>query len=273
MRSSTRHSASSADEQARGIVDLARLKELIERNADRFPARELTGYLEINGPKIGQGLCGPSPGAHARGIPRCPQGRLRRRGGIAMIDMKQWEAWFVTGSQGLYGKETLAKVAEHAREIAAGLSAAGTLPVKVVFKPVVTTPEGILALCREANAANGCIGLITWMHTFSPAKMWIAGHRRTEEALRPPAHAVQPRHPVGDDRHGFHESQPVRARRPRVRIHRHPHAAGAHGGGGPLARGGGAAGAGHVAAGRLRLAGRPGHEAWRASATTCARWP
>jgi L-arabinose isomerase len=92
-----------------------------------------------------------------------------------MIDVKQWEAWLVTGSQDLYGKETLAKVAEHAREIAAGLSAAGILPVKVVFKPVVTSPEGILELCREANAAKGCIGLITWMHTFSPAKMWIAG--------------------------------------------------------------------------------------------------
>ena len=92
-----------------------------------------------------------------------------------MIDNKQLEAWLVTGSQELYGKETLEKVAEHSREIASGLSAAGTLPVRVVFKPVVTTPSGILEVCREANAAKNCVGLITWMHTFSPAKMWIAG--------------------------------------------------------------------------------------------------
>ena len=92
-----------------------------------------------------------------------------------MIDFKPLEAWFVTGSQNLYGKETLAKVAEHSQEIARGLSASGPIPVKVVYKPVVTTPDGILALCREANAAPACIGVIAWMHTFSPAKMWIAG--------------------------------------------------------------------------------------------------
>jgi L-arabinose isomerase len=92
-----------------------------------------------------------------------------------MIDTRQLEAWLVTGSQELYGKETLEKVAAHSKEIAGGLAAAGTLPVKVVFKPVVTTPAGILELCREANAASGCVGLITWMHTFSPAKMWIPG--------------------------------------------------------------------------------------------------
>jgi len=92
-----------------------------------------------------------------------------------MIDLKQLEAWFVTGSQNLYGKEILAKVAEHSQEIARGLSASAAIPVKVVFKPVVTGPEGILSLCREANAAPGCIGIIAWMHTFSPAKMWIAG--------------------------------------------------------------------------------------------------
>jgi L-arabinose isomerase len=92
-----------------------------------------------------------------------------------MIDLKQREAWFVTGSQGLYGKETLDKVAEHSREIARELSASSTIPVTVVFKPVVTSPDGILELCREANNAKNCIGLVTWMHTFSPAKMWIAG--------------------------------------------------------------------------------------------------
>jgi L-arabinose isomerase len=92
-----------------------------------------------------------------------------------MIDLKQYEVWFVTGSQHLYGPEMLKKVAEHSREIAAALGASAHVPVKVTFKPVLTTPEAIKDLCLEANAANNCIGLITWMHTFSPAKMWIAG--------------------------------------------------------------------------------------------------
>jgi L-arabinose isomerase len=92
-----------------------------------------------------------------------------------MIDLKQREVWFVTGSQSLYGKEALDKVGEHSREIARGLSESPSIPVKVVFKPIVTSSDGILDLCREANSAKSCVGLITWMHTFSPAKMWIAG--------------------------------------------------------------------------------------------------
>jgi L-arabinose isomerase len=92
-----------------------------------------------------------------------------------VIDFKMFEVWFVTGSQHLYGEETLKKVAEHSQEMTQNLSQSGKLPVKVVFKPVVTTPDAITALCREANNAENCIGLITWMHTFSPAKMWIAG--------------------------------------------------------------------------------------------------
>jgi L-arabinose isomerase len=92
-----------------------------------------------------------------------------------MIDLKELEVWFVTGSQSLYGEKTLAQVAEHSQAIARGLGQASQIPVKVVFKPVLTTPEAIHELCLEANAARTCIGLITWMHTFSPAKMWIAG--------------------------------------------------------------------------------------------------
>ena len=92
-----------------------------------------------------------------------------------MIDLKQYEVWFVTGSQSLYGPETLAKVAEHSQEIARALDASAHMAVKVVFKPVLTTPEAIRELCLEANSSAKCIGLITWMHTFSPAKMWIAG--------------------------------------------------------------------------------------------------
>lgn len=92
-----------------------------------------------------------------------------------MIDLKTFEVWFVTGSQHLYGPETLQQVEEHSREIAKALNAAEQIPVNVVFKPVLTTPEAIRDLCLEANASENCVGLITWMHTFSPAKMWIAG--------------------------------------------------------------------------------------------------
>ena len=92
-----------------------------------------------------------------------------------MIDLKQWEVWFVTGSQHLYGQETLDKVAQHSTEIVAGLSASPSIPVKIVMKPVLTTPDSIYELCLDANHTKNCIGIIAWMHTFSPAKMWIAG--------------------------------------------------------------------------------------------------
>ena len=92
-----------------------------------------------------------------------------------MTDLKKLEAWFVTGSQHLYGKETLEKVANHSQEIAKTFDKSNKIPVHIVFKPVVTTTEEITRLCMEANNMPHCIGLITWMHTFSPAKMWIAG--------------------------------------------------------------------------------------------------
>jgi L-arabinose isomerase len=92
-----------------------------------------------------------------------------------MIDLKRMEVWLVTGSQSLYGTETLKKVATNSQRIAAALDAADAVPVRVVFKPVLTTPDAIAQLCREANNAPHCIGLVCWMHTFSPAKMWIAG--------------------------------------------------------------------------------------------------
>src|SRR5262245_24334141 len=92
-----------------------------------------------------------------------------------MINLKQFDLWFVTGSQHLYGPETLEQVAEHSQAIAQALANSDKLPVNVVFKPVLTTPEAIRQLCLEANADNSCVGLIAWMHTFSPAKMWISG--------------------------------------------------------------------------------------------------
>jgi L-arabinose isomerase len=92
-----------------------------------------------------------------------------------MISFDNLEAWFVTGSQHLYGEETLKQVAEDSQKIAQALSDSAKIPIKIVFKPVLTTPDEIYKLCLEANASPNCIGLITWMHTFSPAKMWIAG--------------------------------------------------------------------------------------------------
>jgi len=92
-----------------------------------------------------------------------------------MIDLKQLEVWFITGSQHLYGEETLKQVAEHSQQIAKGLDSAKQIPVKVVFKPTVKSPEEIFSICQEANTAKNCIGIIACMHTFSPAKMWIGG--------------------------------------------------------------------------------------------------
>ena len=87
----------------------------------------------------------------------------------------QRELWFVAGSQEMYGEAVLAQVDADAREIAAALGAAEALPVSVVLRPVATTSEAIRRLCLEANATDDCVGLVLWMHTFSPAKMWIAG--------------------------------------------------------------------------------------------------
>ena len=92
-----------------------------------------------------------------------------------MIDITKKEIWFITGSQHLYGEETLKQVASNSQEIAKGLDGSKHLPIKIIFKPIVTTSNEITNVCKEANNANNCIGLITWMHTFSPAKMWITG--------------------------------------------------------------------------------------------------
>jgi len=100
-----------------------------------------------------------------------------------MIDLKQYEVWFVTGSQHLYGEETLKQVAEHSQQIALALNSAAQIPVKIVFKPTVKSPEEIYSICQEANAAKNCIGIIAWMHTFSPAKMWIGGLKILQKPL------------------------------------------------------------------------------------------
>src|SRR5574341_31773 len=99
----------------------------------------------------------------------------RRREDNVLAPLKQSEVWLVTGSQHLYGPETLRQVADHSRTIAEALDRSPRVPCRVLFKPVVKTPEEVLGLLGEANASPSCVGLILWMHTFSPAKMWIAG--------------------------------------------------------------------------------------------------
>ncbi|MFF7885507.1 L-arabinose isomerase [Streptomyces sp. NPDC007896] len=85
------------------------------------------------------------------------------------------EIWFLTGSQGLYGDDILHQVAKQSQSISEILGAPGKIPVKIVWKPVLTDAESIRRLCQEASASDTCVGVIVWMHTFSPAKMWIAG--------------------------------------------------------------------------------------------------
>jgi len=98
-------------------------------------------------------------------------------------EQKKQELWLLTGSQHLYGDETLASVARNSREIAEALDRSGAFPTRVVWKPILTGPDAIEQVCMAANMAPECVGVITWMHTFSPAKMWIAGLTRLQKPL------------------------------------------------------------------------------------------
>ncbi|KPC66479.1 arabinose isomerase, partial [Streptomyces sp. NRRL F-6602] len=92
------------------------------------------------------------------------------------------EIWFLTGSQSLYGEETLAQVTAQSREICRTLAERTALPARLVWKPVLADAAAIRRICLDAEADDTCAGLIAWMHTFSPAKMWISGL----DALRKP---------------------------------------------------------------------------------------
>jgi L-arabinose isomerase len=100
-----------------------------------------------------------------------------------MINLSNFDVWFVTGSQHLYGEEVLQTVAEHSKTIAKALDASEKIAVRVVFKPVVKTPDEIFKICQEANNDSRCIGIVTWMHTFSPAKMWIRGLQTLQKPI------------------------------------------------------------------------------------------
>lgn len=100
-----------------------------------------------------------------------------------MIDLKAFEVWFLTGSQHLYGREALQQVEEHSQAIVSALNSAGVIPVRIVFKPVLTTSDEIHRVCLEASSDPNCVGVITWMHTFSPARNWIAGLAALQKPL------------------------------------------------------------------------------------------
>ena len=102
---------------------------------------------------------------------------------MTLPNLKTFEVWFVTGSQHLYGPETLLQVAENSQKIAGYFDKSKYIPVHIKFKPVVTTPEEIYNLCSAANTTKNCIGIIAWMHTFSPAKMWINGLKILQKPL------------------------------------------------------------------------------------------
>ncbi|HXB45454.1 MAG TPA: L-arabinose isomerase [Puia sp.] len=99
------------------------------------------------------------------------------------MSLKNLEVWFVTGSQHLYGEKTLNLVAEHSQAIANALNKAAQMSATIVLQPTVKTTEEIFNVCSAANTSKNCIGIIAWMHTFSPAKMWIGGLKILQKPL------------------------------------------------------------------------------------------
>src|SRR5882724_12018299 len=96
-------------------------------------------------------------------------------GGRMLGAVDELEVWFLTGSQTLYGDAILQQVAEDSSQLVAALKGSGSIPVRIVYQPVLTEPEGIRRQILAANSSDRCVGVIAWMHTFSPARMWIAG--------------------------------------------------------------------------------------------------
>ncbi len=92
-----------------------------------------------------------------------------------MTAFSKYEVWFVIGSQHLYGPETLRQVTQHAQQVVDSLNSEAKLPCKLVLKPLGTSPDEITSICRDANYHENCAGMMVWLHTFSPAKMWING--------------------------------------------------------------------------------------------------
>ena len=100
-----------------------------------------------------------------------------------MKDLEQFEVWFITGSQDLYGEKTLRQVAVNSEEIVKFINNSSVIPVNLIFKSVLKTPDEITKIFNEANIKQNCIGVITWCHTFSPSKMWINGLKNLQKPL------------------------------------------------------------------------------------------
>lgn len=100
-----------------------------------------------------------------------------------MLLSKDYKFWFCTGSQDLYGDACLAKVAQHSKQIVDELNKTGLLPYEIVWKPTLITNALIRQTFNEANNDENCAGVITWMHTFSPAKSWILGLQEYRKPL------------------------------------------------------------------------------------------
>lgn len=96
-----------------------------------------------------------------------------------MKGFENFEVWFVTGAQLLYGGDAVIAVDAHSNEMVKGLNESGNLPVKIVYKGTVNSAREVTDTLKAANNDPHCIGVITWMHTFSPAKMWIHGFGRS----------------------------------------------------------------------------------------------
>ena len=103
---------------------------------------------------------------------------------MAMTDPFQGkELWFAVGSQDLYGEDTLRQVAVQAADIAQTLNDSGRIPVRLVLKPTLKDSDSIRNFMVDASSDPACIGIVAWMHTFSPAKMWIRGLEQLSKQL------------------------------------------------------------------------------------------
>ena len=92
-----------------------------------------------------------------------------------MKAFEDFEIWWVTGAQLLYGGDAVVAVDGHSKEMVAGLNESGKIPMKIVYKGTANSSKEVEAVMKAANNTDQCVGIITWMHTFSPAKMWIKG--------------------------------------------------------------------------------------------------
>ena len=130
-----------------------------------------------------------------------------------MLESRKYQFWFCTGSQDLYGDECLYEVAEHSKKMVEGMNQTGLLPFELIWKPTLIDSASIRKTLNDANADADCAGVIVWMHTFSPAKMWILGLQEYRKPLLH-LHTQFNRDIPWDTIDGFYEYQSVCARRP-----------------------------------------------------------